>query len=63
MAPYKLSDGTGVWGKTGSMAQYSGGVFGTADGRRVVTYSFLPTRTATRAEAVEHVTGVVEAAL
>ncbi|MFE6834575.1 serine hydrolase domain-containing protein [Streptomyces sp. NPDC057705] len=63
LAPYKLADGTEVWGKTGSMAQYSGGVFGTADGRRVVTYAFLPTRTATRDEAVEHVTGVVEAAL
>lgn len=63
LAYYKLSDGTEVWGKTGSMAQYSNGVFATADGRRIVTYSFLPTPTATRAAVIERVVGIVEAAL
>lgn len=42
LARYVLSDGTVVWGKTGSMAQYASGAFGTDHGRRVVTYSFLP---------------------
>ncbi|MBT2480896.1 serine hydrolase [Streptomyces sp. ISL-94] len=63
LAYYKLEDGTEVWGKTGSMAQYSNGTFGTNDGRRVVTWSFLPTPTATRTDIVTRVTGIVEAAL
>ncbi|MEU9159491.1 serine hydrolase domain-containing protein [Streptomyces sp. NPDC048424] len=63
LAFFKLSDGTEVWGKTGSMAQYTSGVFATADGRRVVTYSFLPGPAATKDEVIGHVTGIVEAAL
>uniref|UniRef100_A0AAU2JU48 Beta-lactamase family protein n=1 Tax=Streptomyces sp. NBC_00049 TaxID=2903617 RepID=A0AAU2JU48_9ACTN len=59
----ELSDGTEVWGKTGSMAQYAGGTFATADGRRVVTFACLPTRTATRSQAIARATEFVEAAL
>ncbi|MFD7626423.1 serine hydrolase domain-containing protein [Streptomyces sp. NPDC059851] len=36
----ELSDGTVVWGKTGSMQPYTNGVFGTSDGRRVLVYSY-----------------------
>ncbi|MFD8631657.1 serine hydrolase domain-containing protein [Streptomyces sp. NPDC059533] len=68
--PYSLGglmfftmDGTEVWGKTGSMAQYSSGVFGTADGRRTVTWSFLPTPTAGSTDIVNRVGGIVKAAL
>ncbi|MFG2879872.1 serine hydrolase domain-containing protein [Streptomyces sp. NPDC048337] len=60
---FTLSDGTEVWGKTGSMAQYSNGVFGTVGGRRIVTWSFLPTAMATKAGVITRVTGIVEAAL
>ncbi|MFD9411527.1 serine hydrolase domain-containing protein [Streptomyces sp. NPDC059989] len=63
LAYSKLSDGTEVWGKTGSMAQYSNGAFGTAGGRRIVTYSFLPTPEATKQDVIARVVGIVEAAL
>ncbi|MFK0254269.1 serine hydrolase domain-containing protein [Streptomyces sp. NPDC090445] len=36
----ELPDGTVVWGKTGSMEPYTSGLFGTADGRRVLTYAY-----------------------
>ncbi len=36
----ELADGTVVWGKTGSMQPYANGVFGTADGRRVLVHSY-----------------------
>ncbi|MET9957557.1 serine hydrolase domain-containing protein [Streptomyces sp. NPDC006326] len=35
-----LRDGTVVWGKTGSMYPNTNGVFATADGRRVLVYSY-----------------------
>ncbi|MFJ4780336.1 serine hydrolase domain-containing protein [Streptomyces sp. NPDC088762] len=60
---FKLDDGTEVWGKTGSMAQYSNGVFGTDSGRRIVTWSFLPTEEAKSTDIVLRVQGIVEAAL
>ncbi|MGE7390214.1 serine hydrolase domain-containing protein [Streptomyces sp. NPDC004126] len=39
---YATVNGVEIWGKTGSMAAYTGGTFATADGGRVVTYAFLP---------------------
>lgn len=60
---YVLSDGTVVWGKTGSMAQYTGGTFATDHGRRVVTYAFVPRPTAPTPEIIKRVTNIVEAAL
>ncbi|GAA0301188.1 serine hydrolase domain-containing protein [Streptomyces polychromogenes] len=59
----RLSDGTRVWGKTGSMAQYTSGAFATADGRRVVTYSYLPTPELTSDQAVARAVALIEAAL
>ncbi|MFF4364550.1 serine hydrolase domain-containing protein [Streptomyces sp. NPDC001594] len=59
----RLSDGTRVWGKTGSMAQYTSGAFATADGRRVVTYSYLPTPELTSDQAVARAVAIIEAAL
>lgn len=56
-------DGVEVWGKTGSMAQYSNGVFGTTDGRRTVIWSFLPTSAADRPKIIERVDKIVKAAL
>ncbi|MCX5194854.1 beta-lactamase family protein [Streptomyces sp. NBC_00249] len=63
LAYYTLSDGTEVWGKTGSMAAYTSGAFATADGSRVVTYSFLPKPGVTQNAAIGRVVGLVEAAL
>ncbi|MDA5281175.1 hypothetical protein [Streptomyces sp. Isolate_45] len=62
-AYYTLSDGTEVWGKTGSMAQYTSGAFATADGSRVVTYSFLPGPGVTPNAEIGRVVAIVEAAL
>ncbi|MGW7059846.1 serine hydrolase domain-containing protein [Streptomyces sp. NPDC054904] len=63
LAYYTLSDGTEVWGKTGSMAQYTSGAFATADGSRVVTYSFLPGPGVTPNAEIGRVVAIVEAAL
>ncbi|MFE9930022.1 serine hydrolase domain-containing protein [Streptomyces sp. NPDC005533] len=58
-----LSDGTEIRGKTGSTAPYSNGVFGTRDGTRIATWSFLPTPEAAKAGIIDRVTKILEAAL
>ncbi|WP_051836798.1 serine hydrolase domain-containing protein [Streptomyces sp. NRRL F-2580] len=60
---HTLSDGTEIWGKTGSMAQYSNGVFGTRHGARIATWSFLPTPEAAKEDVIDRVTKILEAAL
>ncbi|MFG2295050.1 serine hydrolase domain-containing protein [Streptomyces sp. NPDC048603] len=39
---FTLSDGTEIWGKTGSYGGYTNGLFATRDQRRVLTYSLVP---------------------
>ncbi|MBT2455300.1 serine hydrolase domain-containing protein [Streptomyces sp. ISL-86] len=58
----ELKDGTPAWGKTGSMDPGASGVFGTADGSRVLVYSYTPlTRDRTWQRA--HAYDLVKAAL
>lgn len=60
---HRMADRTYVWGKTGSMYPNVNGVFATADGRRVLTYSFTPAATATKENTIDHIAKIAEAAL